>query len=147
MNKNKFYEKEELLRVIFIPINNRLKSEVGSSLVEVKEGEWLYVTFITGSGAIRIKCSTKRIMITEFSVKISSMTIDFILLRFALFLRRNEIQIISVVIRKETRILQDFLENSYQESIFESYGEESYIELKVGDYIDRFYKKYRNGSF
>jgi hypothetical protein len=75
------------------------------------------------------------------------MTIDFILLRFALFLRRNEIQIISVVIRKETRILQDFLENSYQESIFESYGEESYIELKVGDYIDRFYKKYRNGSF
>ena len=147
MNKDKFYEKEELLRVIFMPINNRLKSEVGSSLVEVKEGEWLYVTFITGSGAIRIKCSTKRFMITEFSVKISSMTIDFILLRFALFLRRNEIQIISVVIRKETRILQDFLEDSYPESIFESYGEESYIELKVGDYIDRFYKKYRNGSF
>jgi len=147
VNMDKFYEKKELLRIIFMPINNRLKSELGSSLVEVKEGEWLYVTFITSDGTIRIKCSSKRFMITEFSVKINSMTIDFILLRFALFLRRNEIQIISILNCKETEILQSFLEDSYHDSTFESYGDHSYVELKVGDYIDKFYKKYKNGSF
>ena len=147
MNKDKFYEKQELLRVIFMPINNRLKAEIGSSLVEVKDGDWLKVTFITGEGAIRIKFGTKRFMITEFSVKVRNMTIDFILLRFALFLRRNDIQIISVMNCDETSILRTFLEDFYKDSIFESFGDQSYVELKVADYIVKFYKKYGDGSF
>lgn len=147
MNKDKFYEKQELLRVIFMPINNRLKAEIGSSLVEVKDGDWLKVTFITGEGAIRIKFGTKRFMITEFSVKVRNMTIDFILLRFALFLRRNDIQIISVMNCDETSILRTFLEDFYRDSIFESFGDQSYVELKVADYIVKFYKKYGDGSF
>jgi len=147
VNKDKFYEKQELLRVIFMPINNRLKAEIGSSLVEVKDGDWLKVTFITGEGAIRIKFGTKRFMITEFSVKVRNMTIDFILLRFALFLRRNDIQIISVMNCDETSILRTFLEDFYKDSIFESFGDQSYVELKVADYIVKFYKKYGDGSF
>src|SRR5690554_1443147 len=130
-----------------MPINNRLKAEIGSSLVEVKDGDWLKVTFITGEGAIRIKFGTKRFMITEFSVKVRNMTIDFILLRFALFLRRNDIQIISVMNCDETSILRTFLEDFYKDSIFESFGDQSYVELKVADYIVKFYKKYGDGSF
>ncbi len=145
--RDKFYEKKELLRIIFMPINNRLRSDLGSSVVEIKEGECLHVTFITNEGTIRIKCTSKRFMITEFSVKINSMTIDFVLLRFALFLRRNEIQIISIEHNKETELLQKFLEESYQGSTFESYGNHCYTELKVADYIDKFYRKYNNGIY
>lgn len=135
MNKGKFHEKEELLRVIFMPINNRLRAETGSSLVEVVEEDLLFVSFITGRGNIKIKCNAKRFMITEFSVECTRETVDFILLRFTLFLRRNDTLVISVLQNDETRNLQDFLEMNYPDILLKSFGTSSYLELKVMDYI------------
>lgn len=135
MNKGKFHEKEELLRVIFMPINNRLRAETGSSLVEVIEEELLFVNFITARGNIKIKCNAKRFMITEFSVECTQETVDFILLRFTLFLRRNDTLIISVLQNEGTKILQEFLERNYPDIILKSFGNNTYLELKVMDYI------------
>lgn len=142
MNRGKFHEKEELLRVIFLPISNRLKAELGSSLVDVVEDDLLFVTFLTNKGEIRLKCSTTRFMITDFSVEVSSNTIDFILHRIALFLRRNNILVISIRENVSTKILQDFLRKNYKDCMLTSYGESSYLELKVMDYIDRFYRSH-----
>lgn len=143
MNRVKFHEKEELLRVIFLPISNRLKAELGSSLVDMVEKDLLFVTFLTNRGEIKLKCSTTRFMITDFSVDVSQNTIDFILHRIALFLRRNNILVISVREDETTKILQDFLKEHYFDCILSSYGESSYLELKVLDYIDRFFKSHR----
>lgn len=142
MNRGKFQEKDELLRVIFLPISNRLKAELGYSLVEMVEDDLLFVTFITNRGEIKLKCSTSRFMITDFNVEVSTNTIDFILHRIALFLRRNLILVISIRDGKTTKILQEFLEKDYPDCILNSYGESRYLELKVTDYIERFYEKH-----
>ncbi|WP_312650805.1 hypothetical protein [Proteiniclasticum sp.] len=142
MNRGKFHEKEELLRVIFLPISNRLKAELGSSLVDIIEDDLLFVTFLTNRGDIKLKCSTSRFMITEFSVHVSPGTIDFILHRIALFLRRNDILVISIREDETTEIIQAFLKKNYADCLLNSYGENTYLELKVMDYIDRFYKNH-----
>lgn len=141
MNKDKFVEKEELLRVIFMPINIKLKEETGSSLVELYEKEYLFVTYLTGRGYIRIKCNAKKFVIYDFEVDLKDETMDYILLRLSLFLRRNNIGTMSMLRDKNTRILIDFVERKYSDIILESYGDNAYMELRVADFIMKLSKE------
>jgi len=135
VKKDKFIEKEELLRVIFMPINLKLKEETGSSLVELYEKEYLFVTYLTGRGHIRIKCNAKKFVIYDFEVELDDETMEYILLRLSLFLRRNNIGAMSMLRDKNTKILIDFMERKYSGIILESYGDNAYMELRVADFI------------
>lgn len=135
MKNGKYHEKEELLRVIFMPINIKLQEETGSSLVELYEKDYLYVSYFTSQGYIRIKCNSKRFIIYSFEVNLKEETMDYILLRFALFLRRNNIGFLSMLRDEGMKNLLDFVERNYPDIILESYGRNSYMELKVADFI------------
>lgn len=137
MNSILSHEKEELIRVIFMPISNRLQEETGSSLVEVEEHGHLFVSFITALGNIRVRCSGKRFIIQEFNLELRDTTMDYFLLRLCLFLRRNEGNIISILRDPRTATLVDFVESRYPDSMFTSLGEETYLELKVSRFIAR----------
>ncbi len=60
-----FYENNELLKVLFMPISDKLSIYIGASMVEVKEKEgFLFVIFLTPSGKIELKCAAKRMAVT-----------------------------------------------------------------------------------
>jgi len=135
VKNGKYHEKEELLRVIFMPINIKLQEETGSSLVELYEKDYLFVSYFTSQGYIRIKCNSKRFIIYSFEVNLKEETMDYILLRFALFLRRNNIGFLSMLRDESMKNLLGFVERNYPDIILESYGSNSYMELKVADFI------------
>ena len=64
MGNEKFYEKDALLKVLFMPIRDKLSIYIGSSMVEVKEKEgFLFVIFLTPGGKIELKCAAKRMAV------------------------------------------------------------------------------------
>lgn len=130
-----FGAKEELIRVIFSPINLNLRKEVGKSLIEVHEDGNLFVSFITGEGSIRIKLNEKRMVIYEWTVDISLDLTRYILKRFCLFLRRNDIGVLRVLDTAEVRPLVTYIRTELKNVMFESMGEVCYLELRVLDYL------------
>ena len=113
MGNEKFYEKDALLKVLFMPIRDKLSIYIGASMVEVKEKEgFLFVIFLTPSGKIELKCAAKRMAVTLWEVELQDQEIQEILLRIAFFLRRNEIQVLTIRKSAETKklswIIQQF---------------------------------------
>lgn len=142
MKKEKYYEKEALLRVLFMPIRDKLSVVAGPSLVEIREEEgFLFVVFLTPRGRIQLKCSPKRMVIIVWEVDLPKAEIQEILLRIAYFLRRNEMPVLTVVKSPETLILMEFLEKWWQDLLLFSYGKEICYELKVMDFISKAQQK------
>lgn len=142
MKKEKYYEKEALLRVLFMPIRDKLSVVAGPSMVEIREEEgFLFVVFLTPRGRIQLKCSPKRMVIIVWEVDLPKAEIQEILLRIAYFLRRNEMPVLTVVKSPETSILMEFLEKWWQDLLLFSYGKEICYELKVMDFISKAQQK------
>lgn len=136
--KNKgthFDAKEELIRVIFSPINSNLRKEVGKSLIEVHEDGNLFISFITCQGSIRLKLGEKRLVIYEWGVAISDELTNYILKRFCLFLRRNDVGVLRILVSPDMESLTGYVRKNYKDVIFESMGEKSYLELRVLEFL------------
>lgn len=134
-NGTHFDAKEELIRVIFAPINSNLRKEVGKSLIEVHEDGNLFIAFITCQGSIRLKLSEKRLVIYEWGVSVSDELTHYILKRFCLFLRRNDVGVLRILLSKDMEALTEYVRKNYQDVIFESMGEKSYLELRVLEFL------------
>lgn len=136
MGNEKFYEKDALLKVLFMPIRDKLSIYIGSSMVEVKEKEgFLFVIFLTPGGKIELKCAAKRMAVTLWEVELQDQEIQEILLRIAFFLRRNEIQVLTIRKSAETKKLSEYLEKNCKTLLLASYGKEIWYELRVMEYI------------
>ncbi len=136
MGNEKFYEKDALLKVLFMPIRDRLSIYVGSTMVEVKEKEgFLFVIFLTPGGKIELKCTAKRMAVTLWEVELLDQEIQEILLRISFFLRRNEIQVLTIRKSAETNQLSEYLENNCKALLLASYGKEIWYELRVMEFI------------
>ncbi|WP_313126836.1 hypothetical protein [Proteiniclasticum ruminis] len=136
MGNEKFYEKDALLKVLFMPIRDKLSIYIGASMVEVKEKEgFLFVIFLTLSGKIELKCAAKRMAVTLWEVELQDQEIQEILLRIAFFLRRNEIQVLTIRKSAETKKLSEYLEKNCKTLLLASYGKEIWYELRVMEYI------------
>lgn len=136
MGNEKFYEKDALLKVLFMPIRDRLSIYVGSTMVEVKEKEgFLFVIFLTPDGKIELKCTAKRMAVTLWEVELLDQEIQEILLRISFFLRRNEIQVLTIRKSAETNHLSEYLENNCKALLLASYGKEIWYELRVMEFI------------
>lgn len=136
MGNEKFYEKDALLKVLFMPIRDRLSIYVGSTMVEVKEKEgFLFVIFRTPGGKIELKCTAKRMAVTLWEVELLDQEIQEILLRISFFLRRNEIQVLTIRKSAETKKLSEYLENNCKALLLASYGKEIWYELRVMEFI------------
>lgn len=133
----RFHAKEELIRVIFMPINSRLKEGLGSSLIEVHENSCLHVSFITGKGNLRVKFSPRRFIIYEWSVEIPDRDVEYVLFRFALFLRRNSIGIISIMQNSKTQPLTEHLRHFHGDILMESFGHCAYLEFKINPFLEK----------
>lgn len=136
MRNEKFYEKDTLLKVLFMPIRDKLSIYIGASMVEVKEKEgFLFVIFLTPSGKIELKCAAKRMAVTLWEVELLDQEIQEILLRISFFLRRNEIQVLTIRKSAETKKLSEYLEKNCKTLLLASYGKEIWYELRVMEYI------------
>ena len=136
MGNEKFYEKDALLKVLFMPIRDRLSIYVGSTMVELKEKEgFLFVIFLTPGGKIELKCTAKRMAVTLWEVELLDQEIQEILLRISFFLRRNEIQVLTIRKSAETNQLSEYLENNCKALLLASYGKEIWYELRVMEFI------------
>ena len=136
MGNEKFYEKDALLKVLFMPIRDRLSIYVGSTMVELKEKEgFLFVIFLTPGGKIELKCAAKRMAVTLWEVELLDQEIQEILLRISFFLRRNEIQVLTIRKSAETNQLSEYLENNCKALLLASYGKEIWYELRVMEFI------------
>lgn len=136
MGNEKFYEKDALLKVLFMPIRDKLSIYIGASMVEVKEKDgFLFVIFLTPSGRIELKCAAKRMAVTLWEVELQDQEIQEILLRIAFFLRRNEIQVLTIRKSAETKKLSEYLEKNCKTLLLASYGKEIWYELRVMEYI------------
>lgn len=136
MGREKFHEKEALLKVLFMPIRDKLTAYVGPTLVEVKEKEgFLFVVFLTPKGNIELKCAAKRMAVTLWEVELKMEETKEILLRIAMFLRRNEILVLTVLNSPRTSVLTMYLQEYFMTLLLLSYGKESWFELKVMEYI------------
>ncbi|SFN44599.1 hypothetical protein [Proteiniclasticum ruminis] len=136
MGNEKFYEKDALLKVLFMPIRDRLSTYVGSTMVEVKEKEgFLFVIFLTPGGKIELKCTAKRMAVTLWEVDLLGQEIQEILLRISFFLRRNEIQVLTIRKSAETKYLSEYLEKNCKALLLASYGKEIWYELRVMEFI------------
>ena len=136
MGNEKFYEKDALLKVLFMPIRDRLSIYVGSTMVEVKEKEgFLFVIFLTPGGKIELKSTAKRMVVTLWEVELLDQEIQEILLRISFFLRRNEIQVLTIRKSAETNQLSEYLENNCKALLLASYGKEIWYELRVMEFI------------
>jgi len=105
-------------------------------MVEVKEKEgFLFVIFLTPGGKIELKCTAKRMAVTLWEVELLDQEIQEILLRISFFLRRNEIQVLTIRKSAETNQLSEYLENNCKALLLASYGKEIWYELRVMEFI------------